>query len=203
MDKWEIILLGIVSIAALIFMIMTGYNSITGKYVEDYEFFDVGSGVLKMAPRNYPPLPAIMLSRANNTLAPQPPKQTLIPQFTEFSVNRIQIPEISYYHYLTLDSDRIHTYSGRAGYYAHNPTPYLQAYLCSYAYKIQGAPLACEQVELAYRDGIVSFARGYTPDRYIAAQAVGTDFGALYILANPEYGIIAASPIAYLRWDYG
>ncbi|MEM2915907.1 MAG: hypothetical protein QXT19_00910 [Candidatus Woesearchaeota archaeon] len=203
MDKWEIILLGIVSIAALIFMILTGYNSMTGRHVSNYEYFDVGSDVLKMAPRNYPPLPPSLFSKANTTLTPQPPKELLTPQFVEFSVNRIPIPEITHYNYLTLYRNDIHTYSGRAGYYALDPTPYLQAYLCSYAYKIQGAPLACEQVELAYKGGIVSFARGYTPDRYIAARAVGTDFAALYVLASPEYGILAISPIAYLRWGYG
>jgi hypothetical protein len=56
-------------------------------------------------------------------------------------------------------------------------------------------------VQLAYADGSVVFAQGYDIDEFIGGQAQGTDFAALFIVANREYGILGASPVAYLRWS--
>ncbi|MEM4239919.1 MAG: hypothetical protein QXM31_00020 [Candidatus Woesearchaeota archaeon] len=203
MNKWELVLFGIVAIGALALMLCVSYKSITGAAVGDYELFNVGSDVFRVAPKNMPPLPQLPFHKANYTMDQLPPAEILAPQEVFFMVDRIAVPEVSYYSHMTLKKGSIHTYSGIAGYYYFDPTPYMSAYLCTYAYKITGAPLSCEEVPLAFRNGAVSFARGYAPDHYIAGQAAGTDFAALYVLANPEYGILAASPVAYLRWVKG
>jgi len=199
--KRELFVLGIVSMASLLFLFTIGNAAITGSLVEEsLEVYEMGTEILKNAPQNYPRLPYVPLAAPGYDPAELPPRDYLVPQVLSFAVDRIAIPEYNYDTFLPLKKDRIHTYSGRAGYYAEDPTPFLQGYLCAYAYEIQGAPLRCERVDLAYQDGVVSFARGYDEDEYIGHQAAGLDFAALFLLTNPEYGILAASPLAYLRW---
>jgi hypothetical protein len=198
--KRELFVLGIVSMTSLLFLFAIGQSVITGSLVdESYEVYEMGTDVLKNAPQNYPRLPYIPLAAPGYDPAELPPRDYLVPQALSFAVDRIAIQESNYNAFLPLKEDRIHTYSGRAGYYAEDPLPFIQGYLCAYAYKIQGAPLRCERVDLAYQDEVVSFARGYDGDEYIGHQAAGIDFAALFLLTNPEYGILAASPVAYLR----
>lgn len=203
MDKWEIILLGIVSIAALVFMLFYA-NNITGKTTEAvyvYEPFNMGLMFETTPATSYPSLNSIKIMQMTYDKDELPPRQSLIPKIMGFQVDKISIPEMNFYNYLSLKKDKIHTFSGIAGYYPKDPTKFIQAQLCTYSYKIKGAPLYCEIVPLIYSNNKIIFAKGYSPGEYIAGQAAGTDFGALFILANPDYGILAASPIAYLRWQ--
>lgn len=197
----EVFVLGIVSILALLLMLVVGYRSITGALIQEYEeSYELGTQILKHAPQHYPRFAYLPLKASNYSAEELPPKDYLTPELITLQVNRVPIPERMLNYFISLQKDRIHTFSGSAGYYEEDPTRFLQGHLCSYAYKITGAPLRCERVLLAYDDGTVTFARGYAPDEYIAYQAAGTDFGALFVLTNPEYGILAASPIAYLRY---
>jgi hypothetical protein len=129
-----------------------------------------------------------------------PPREALVPKALGFLVDRISIPENNMYNFISLDKDKIHTFSGIAGYYDKDPTLFIQAQLCTYAYKMPGSPLFCEPAPLTYSNNKITFVNGYKPNYYIAGQAAGTDFAALFVLANPDYGVLAASPIAYLRW---
>jgi hypothetical protein len=200
MDSWEIIILGIVSIAALVLMLFVGYDSITGAATGTYEPFNIGLTFESAAIENYPALESIRINQMDYDPSELPTRELLAPQILGFAVDRISVPEINFYNSISLKKDKIHVFSGIAGYYQQDPTKYIGAYLCTYAYKIAAAPLSCEQVPLSYKNNKISFARGYAPDYYIADQAAGTDFGALFVLANPDYGILAASPVAYLRW---
>jgi hypothetical protein len=202
MDKIEMIILGIVSILALILMLVVGYRSITGAAIYGtYEPYNMGL-LFETASSDYPALQSIHINSMDYYPSELPPRTTLVPQLLGFQVDRIVIPESNFYNYISLQRSRIHTFSGVAGYYVKDPTKFVAGYLCTYAYKIPAAPLNCEQVPLSYSENKVTFARGYAPDYYIANQAAGTDFGALFVLANPDYGILAASPVAYLRWVY-
>lgn len=202
MHKQELFVLGIVSFAALLFMFAFADQAYTGMLVDDaFETFDVGSAVLTHAPQNYPRLPSIRLATPGYDPSELPEREALLPETLTFSVNRIPITTPNYYESRSLRDDRMHTYSAEMGFYAEDVTPFLQGYLCSYAYKVMGAPLRCERVELGYQDGVVGFARGYPEDEYIGNQATGTDFAAVFVLANPEYGILATSPVAYLHWS--
>lgn len=201
MDKWEVLVLGVVSIVALLFMLVAGYRSITGSLIQEYEeVYELGTEILKHAPQHYPRFSYIPLAAPGYDPAELPDKDYLTPETVGFQVNRIPISFPNYNFPIGLKRDRIHTYSGSAGHYEEDPRPFLQGFLCAYAYKVLGAPLRCERVPLGYADGKVTFARGYAPDEYIAYQAAGTDFAALFVLANPEYGILAASNVAYLKW---
>lgn len=200
MHKPAILILGIVSIFALPIMLVIAQQSITGSsVVPPYNFFllpDLYTGT----PKHYPPLETLQLAPAEYDYATLPAVADLRPAWLSFEVNRIQITEPNYYYKFTLKKDRLHTYSGSAGYYEEDPREYVQGYLCAYAYKIIGAPLQCEQVRLEYINNRIGFARGYAPDEYIGYQAVGIEFGAVFILANPHYGVLEMSPVALLRW---
>ena len=200
MDKIEVWILGIVSILSMLLLLFFGLRSITGSVVEEYEPFDVGAAArtsLPQAPVRIPPCPLAQPGYAPSEL---PPQEHLTPETIEFSVDRIPIQWTGQDQSISLDKERIHTYSGSAGYYAEDPRRYLQGFLCTYAYKVKNPPPYCERVALGYNDGVLSFARGYPTDEYIANQAAGIDFAAFFMLVNPDYGIIASSPIAYLRW---
>jgi hypothetical protein len=199
MDKIEIILLGIVSIAALIFMFYYS-NSITGDVVV-YEPFNMGLTFGSVQATEYPSLNSIRIAPMDYDPEQLPVRALLTPQLLGFQVDRITIPEMNFYNFISLKKERIHTFSGIAGYYAVDPTNYIQAQLCTFAYKVPGAPLYCEIVPLDFSKNKVTFAKGYAPDEYIAGQAAGTDFGALFVLANPDYGVLSASPVAYIRWE--
>ncbi len=199
MDRWELWALGIVSILALL-VLLFGSRSLTGALVdESTEVFEVGTEIFKSAPQHYPRFSYVPLG---TTAGPQPPKESLVPETISLQVDRIPIPEYNYYHFISLRRDRLHTFSGDAGYYASDPRKHVQGQLCAYAYKINGAPLRCERVPLNYADGRVVFARGYAEDEYIGYQAAGTDFAAVFLLTNPEYGILASSPVAFLHWTF-
>ncbi len=199
MDKIEIFILGIVSIVALVLMLFMGYRSITGAYIGTYEPYNMGL-TFKTASINYPSLESIRINQMDYYPENLPPRAALAPELIGFQVDRIAIPEMNFYNFISLKKEKIHTFSGIAGYYEQDPTKYVGGYLCTYAYKVPEAPLSCEQVPLSYTNNKISFARGYAPDYYIAGQASGTDFGAVFVLANPDYGVLAASPVAYLRW---
>ena len=202
MHKNEIFVLGIVSVLVLGAMLVVGEHMLTGLVIDEYaETFEMGTSILKHAPQHYPRLPYFPLSKPSYDPAELPSRDSLTPAFVRLQVDRIEVPEPNYYNFHSLRRDRLHTYSGSAGYYEQDPLPFLQGYLCSYAYKVPGAPLRCERVQLAYGDGSVVFATGYDTDEFIGGQAQGTDFAAVFIVANPEYGILGASPIAYLRWS--
>ncbi len=195
MDKIELLIMGIVSIAALIAMLY--YGAMTGNAA--LEAYNMG---LKFnAPSTqYPALNSIELAPMFYTKEQLPTREMLVPKALGFMVDSITIPENNYYHFISLKQGKIHTFSGIAGYYNQDPTFFIQAQLCSYAYKIPSSPLFCELAPLSYSNNKISFANGYKPNYYIGNQAAGTDFAALFVLANADYGILAASPIAYLRW---
>lgn len=197
--KFSIILLGIISISALS-MLLTSNQPATGAYFEEiYGPINVQDIAITEQANNYPILPVINIITGNNS-EKSPAKELLAPETLFFKVNKIPIPESNNYNYVTLRKTDIHTYSGEIGYYYQDPSKYLRIYLCTYAYKISRQVIGCERMQTKYSDGVLSFARGYTPDRYIAARAAGTDFGAFYIVASPEYGILGASPVAFIRW---
>jgi hypothetical protein len=198
MNNAKIILLGIVSIAALFLLFFNG--SMTGRYFEEiYEPFDVYPEEPQQAAVNDPILPTILFA-TNHSLEYVPSKEWLTPQMVYFQVNKIPIPEVNYYHYMSIRKSDIHTYSGLIGHYSYDPSEYIRVYLCTYAYKISRQAIGCERMQTGYSNGVLSFARGYTPERYIASRAAGTDFGAYYIVVSPDYGILARSPVAFLRW---
>ena len=203
MSKIAVFALGVVSMVALLFIFIAGDRAITGADVSEYEHFDIWPTVLPQS--DYPspsfqwplpltpgPLPGML-----------PSKEALLPQVLLFSVDRIPVSGYTA-NAIPQDKGSIHTYSALFGYYDEDPTPFLQGYLCSYAYKVMRAPLRCERVQLLYSaDGTVSFARGYAPGEYIAYQAAGTDFAAVFVLTNLQYGVLAVSPVAYLRFISG
>jgi len=196
----ELFVLGIISILAVgVLFIGSG---ITGLLIESEEVYELGTQIFKHAPQSYPRLSYVPLAGQASTYDPAelPSQEYLAPETISFAVNRIPLIGPNFNYPFSLKKDRIHTYSGSAGYYEQDPGQFIEGYLCSYAYKIQGAPLRCEQVPLAFADGELTFAQGYPPDEYIAHQATGTDFAAVFILTNPDYGILASSPVAYLRW---
>ncbi len=200
MHKNPLFAFGAVSMLSLL-TLFAGYQSITGLLVEEsLETYELGTEVLKHAPRLYPSFSSIQLAMPGYDPATLPPRELLTPEFINFQVDSIAIYPQTGLYYLPIDKNRIHTYSGTTGYYAKDPRTYVQGYLCAYAHKVMGAPLHCEQALLSYHDGMLTFANGYPEDEYIGRQAVGTDWAALWILANPEYGILASSPVAHLRF---
>lgn len=200
--KQELFVLGIVSFAALLFMFAFADQALTGlAMVEYFELFELGDTITPQVPNEQPRLPVLRLTAPQYNPALLPDREALTPQTLTFSVNRIPITTPNYYESLSLRDDRMHTYSASMGFYEEDVTPFLQGQLCAYAYKQMGAPLRCEPVELGYHDGVIGFARGYPEDEYIGNQAAGTDFAAFFVLANPQYGILATSPVAYLRWS--
>lgn len=199
MDKLEVLILGIVSIIAILLMLF-GYRSITGSVVDGYEPFDVSQGARTLLPQAPVRIPACPLAAPGYAPSELPPQDYITPGMLEFAVDRIPIAWTTPYQSISLDKERIHTFSGSAGYYSEDPRQYVQGFLCTYAYKVKNPPPYCEHVTLGYTDGTISFARGYPPGEYIANQAAGIDFAAFFMLVNPDYGILASSPIAYLRW---
>jgi len=200
MHKQELFVLGVISMASLLLIFAVGHRALTGMLVNSYEPFDVQPTLLPVPPYQYPSFiwPSTLSPLAN--MQGFPTKEMLKPSLLVFFVDQIPIPGTNF-NFVPLQDSRIHTYSGIVGYYDEDPTDSIQGYLCSFAYKVINAPLRCERVPLAYNaDGTVSFARGYAPGEYIAYQAMGTDFGAVFVVANPQYGILASSPIALLRW---
>jgi hypothetical protein len=198
MDK--MFFFGMVSVLALGTMLI-GYQGITGALIdESWETYELGSGIFTQAPQHYPRFDYVRLAEPGYDPESLPSQEALTPEAIVLSVNKIPILQTNYNYALSLERDDIHTFSGTAGSYVNDPTEFLQGYLCAYAYKVMGAPLRCERVKLGFQDGTVTFARGYAPDEYIAYQAVGTDFAAVFVLANAEYGILAASPPAYLKY---
>jgi hypothetical protein len=201
MHKNEVFVMGIVSILVLGAMLIVGEHMLTGLVIDEYgETFEMGTQLFKHAPQQYPRLSYSPLSIPAYDPAELPSKAALTPDTMMFHVDRILVPEMNYQYAISLRRDRLHTYSGSAGFFAEDPTPFLDGYLCSYAYEIMGAPLRCERVPLSYADGSVRFVRGYDTDEFIGGQAQGTDFAAVFLVANREYGILAASPTAFLRW---
>lgn len=206
MVKSAVFALGIVSMLALLFIFIAGDRAITGADVSEYEHFDIQPTLIANQPQYQSP--SFMWPSSLSPLNPPPglfpKKESLMPDMLLFFVDRIPIPEYTYGNVIPQDRASIHTYSAVLGYYDEDPTPLLQGYLCSYAYKFVNAPMRCERVPLSYSaDGTVSFARGYAPGEFIAYQAAGTDFGALFVLANAHYGVLAVSPVAYLRYISG
>jgi len=195
----KLLLLGIVSILGLGLLLISGLTSPTGNLIEDYgEIYRVNENIYKHAPRHWPKLDYIPLGV---TMPAGYPTQTeLESKQTTLQVNNIPIYPYAYNTYMPLKSGKINTFSGRAGPYEEDPSAYLQGKLCSYAYKISGAPLRCEDIVLGYENKHVTFARGYAPDEYIAYQAAGTNFAAIFILTSPAYGIVGESPTAYLKF---
>jgi hypothetical protein len=194
MDRFEALMLGIVSIIALLLLLISGFRTITGGVVENFEAFDFG---LQQLP--YSPLPAIEIVQPSEAIVPGIPQEYLAPSFITLQVDQVTIPEVSTYHFISLKKNSLHTYAGTAGEYDFDPTAWVKGYLCTYAYKVQNSPLYCERVPLRYTAGTLTFARGYAPDEYIASHAVGKDFAAVFVLQGP-IATLATSPVAYLRW---
>jgi hypothetical protein len=193
----ELLIVGVVSMLGLL-LLFVGHHSITGALIdESYEVYEIGTETLKNAPQHYPRFAYLPLGKPSGL---SPPKAYLTPAFLSLQVDRIPIAEPNYIAFIPLKKDRIHTFSGSAGYYREDPRPHLTGHLCSYAYKIMGAPLRCEQVLFGYIDDKITWAVGKAPGEYVGYQAAGTDFAIVFLLTNPEYGIIASGPIAYLRW---
>lgn len=198
MDKFELMLLGIVSVLAIFIMLFAWQGALTGKLVDELEEFDIAPELFVPAQQQSPRVPVIVINSADNE-GPLPSREYLLPQFINFEVNRVPIPENNYYSFIPLRKDQINVYSGSAGYYEEDPTQFVKGYLCAYAYKITGAPVICDRVELGYFDGKVVFAQGYAEDEYIGRRPSGKDFAAFFMLANPYYGILSTSPIAFIR----
>jgi len=198
-DKLAMGILGVVSIAGLILLICSGVHSPNGNLVEDYgEIYTIDGNIYKSASRQFPQIEYIPLGV---TLPSEyPTAEWLIPETVNLQVNNIPVYQFDYTTSIPLKKDRIHVFSGNAGPYEEDPRQYLVGRLCAYAYQVSGAPLNCERVLLGYDDSRITFARGYAEDEFIAHQAAGTNFAAVFVISAPAYGILGESPTAYLRY---
>ncbi|MBW2969726.1 hypothetical protein KY319_01245 [Candidatus Woesearchaeota archaeon] len=124
------------------------------------------------------------------------PIEQIYPAETSFWVNEVQIPQsMSYQEFIPLKESKLKTFAGSIGPYTTQPEE-IRIVLCAEFYKIQAAP-ACESVPTIFRNGYVSFAKGYQYDEYIGAMAA-KDYLAYY---NVYAGntLIATSPKAIIR----
>jgi len=124
------------------------------------------------------------------------PIEKIYPAETTLWVNEVQIPQsMSYQEFIPLKQSKLKTFAGSIGPYTTQPEG-IRIVLCSEFYKIQAAP-ACETVPTIFRNGYVSFAKGYQYDEYIGALAA-KDYLAYY---NVYAGntLIATSPKAIIR----
>jgi len=121
-----------------------------------------------------------------------PARGELLPDYIEFSVNRIIVPPAGAYPFLPIRIDRPRTFAGKFGPYTKDPTAHLEVQLCSYAYKYDNQILACDKPRMSFREGYVMFAVGYAEDEYIGGQAI-RDFGAGFTIKSKTYGVIAES----------
>ncbi len=103
------------------------------------------------------------------------------PDEVYFWVNNLLIPETTLYNgsqFIAIRKDQIRTFAGLFGPYFDDPVGEIDVILCAELTKIQ-APLACERMELIFRDKYVSFAKGFGPDEYIGGR-VYKDYTAYY-----------------------
>lgn len=115
--------------------------------------------------------------KAQEPTAPGLNVEQIFPDVVNFWVDEIQIPEsMSYESYIPLKQSSIKTFAGTFGPYATEPK--LVVVLCAELYKTPGAP-NCEKVQTIYRNGYVSFAKGYQYDEYIGGIAA-KDYAAYY-----------------------
>jgi hypothetical protein len=125
-------------------------------------------------------------------LAPGVKAEKIYPAEINFWVNEIRVPPSTTYqeglNFIPIKDDQLKTFAGSFGPYFEDPTPYIHVILCAELYKVQAAP-ACEIVPIIYRNGFVSFARGYQFDEYIGGQAA-KDYIAYYgiFLADTRLG---------------
>ena len=122
----------------------------------------------------------------------------IFPSEVNFWVNEIYVPASSYGEgsFIPIKKDDLKTFAGSFGRYQENPTSHLTVKLCSEYAKIQAAPV-CETVPLLFRDGMVTFARGYQFDEYIGGQAA-KDYIAYYTIYAGDT-VIANSNRANIR----
>lgn len=124
------------------------------------------------------------------------PIEQIYPSEVNFYVNEVQIPQsMSYQEFIPIKQSKLKTFAGSFGPYTTQPTA-IKAVLCSEFYKIQAAP-ACESVPTIFRNGYVSFAKGYQYDEYIGAMAA-KDYVAYYNVYSGNTPI-ATSPKAIIR----
>lgn len=130
-------------------------------------------------PRGEPTPKAPELPQATE---PGVPAQLAFPETVNFWVNEIKVPETTAYvegfNYIPLRKSDLKTFAGNFGQYPTDPTQNLKVVLCAEFYKVQAAP-ACETVPIIYKDGYVTFAKGYQFDEYIGAMAA-KDYIAYY-----------------------
>ncbi len=184
MDRWELWLLGIVSVIALIIMLTAGNRAITGRLINDwyYEEFELGDEDIQHAYE-----------------LPPPAVHYLTPETMTFAVNRIPIYESGPYHFIPIEEDDITTYSGSAGPYRASDVIHLRGRLCAYPEGFEDVPWRCDPVELGFSKNKVTWARGYAPDEYISYRPVGKRAVTVWMLVTENGEILAISPAAFLR----
>jgi len=121
-----------------------------------------------------------------------PNRAALTPQFVEFNVNKIMIPEMQVSAFIPVQRDNPRVFSGKFGPYPEDYSEFIYVELCSFV-ESQPEMFACEKIRnLNYMDGYLTFARGYDWDEYIAGLAM-RNFGTYYEVKSGEFGTLATS----------
>lgn len=124
------------------------------------------------------------------------PLDKVYAQSAEFFVNNIRVGLVNTYNYIPIKKSQVKTFAGSFGPYAEDPSEYLRVELCAELEDFAGKP-ACEVVPVMFRDGYVSFAKGYQYDEYIGAQAA-KDYTAYYTVYVGDTAV-ANGPKARIR----
>jgi hypothetical protein len=134
--------------------------------------------------------------------APEPtepegiPLEKVFAQTVQFYVNNIRVGLVETYDYIPIKKSQVKTFAGTFGPYTQDPTEFIRVELCAELVDFPAKP-ACEVVPVLYRDGYVSFARGYKYDEYIGAQAA-KDYTAYYTVYVGDT-VVANGPKARIR----
>jgi hypothetical protein len=134
--------------------------------------------------------------------APEPTQPEGVPiekvyaQTVQFFVNNIRVGLVNTYDYIPLKKSQVKTFAGSFGPYSQDPTQYIRVELCAELVDFPAKP-ACEVVPVIFREGYVSFARGYKYDEYIGAQAA-KDYTAYYTVYVGDT-VVANGPKARIR----
>ncbi|PIN74732.1 hypothetical protein COV18_05930 [Candidatus Woesearchaeota archaeon CG10_big_fil_rev_8_21_14_0_10_37_12] len=157
-----------------------------------------------------PRSPALETRPAATPKAPEPELSPtgvsidkVFPQTVQFWVNTIKVPDTTgateyTYNYIPVQARELKTFAGSFGPYAEDPIEHIIILLCAELTKITAAP-SCQPVNIVFRDGYVSFAKGYQYDEYIGGMAA-KDYTAYYEIHLKETDtIIRTSNKAFVR----
>lgn len=144
-------------------------------------------------------IPNLGLAIERPAMPGAPPEEAkYMPSQMEFYVDSIIVPPVQSYDFLPLPQDDMRTFSGKFGPYPEDYRNMLYVELCSFVLS-QPEMFACEKIrDTNFRQGYITFARGYDFDEYIAGLAM-RNFGAYYEVKSPEFGTIAKSNVARIN----